>query len=164
MLPQFLFISNGGGVKPTHRRCFFLVYPPRMRGIFPPCGVDKRGRRETHTPPWFLFVYPKRRRCETHTLPSFPSFTPLSWGGISPPSVDEQGAVNNPRNRTRQRATHMPSHSFQLLLTQSPYDHETEQDDVETHMSSRLTFLLTNTLENKQGSGNSTCCLISSYE
>jgi len=57
VLPPFLFILDGGGVKPT-RRLHFFSFTPLIRGVLPPCGVDKRGRCETHTRPPFPFVYP----------------------------------------------------------------------------------------------------------
>ena len=82
MLLPSLFILNGGSVNPTHP--FLFIYPPSLGGIlfcgrggvcisrrlcfcsftpplmggFLPCGIDKQGRRETHTPPCFFLFNP----------------------------------------------------------------------------------------------------------
>jgi hypothetical protein len=86
MLPPFLFFSNGGGVKPLPP--FIFSIPPRMRGGFPPSGINERRRCATHTPPPFLFIPPL-------TVVRFP--TPLNSGGISSLRSQRTGAHTAPR-------------------------------------------------------------------
>jgi len=90
----FLFISNGGSVTPT---CCLHVFSftPLIWGGFHPCGIDKRGRCETHMPPPFPIVLPPPLQgyflpaamthggqCETHMLPLFLVLYPPMIGGI----------------------------------------------------------------------------------